>query len=163
MTQRYFLFAGIILCAFIAAILSHIAFHHANEPAEQNISCNAHVINFTDHTKMDQYFSLNMISENNTANMYLTGAYTVDGKKMGFIRRYVSFTYKKFRDTVYFTTVKIQKIQKDDNISDEILENITSDFFIKVDTSINFYVTRQNDYNYVFSTGRTPRFICISH
>ncbi|EER5158334.1 FidL, partial [Escherichia coli] len=26
-----------------------------------------------------------------------------------------------------------------------------------------FYVTRQNDYNYVFSTGRTPRFICISH
>ncbi len=40
MTQRYFLFAGIILCAFIAAILSHIAFHHANEPAEQNISCN---------------------------------------------------------------------------------------------------------------------------
>ncbi|EOS2036532.1 fidL, partial [Escherichia coli] len=24
MTQRYFLFAGIILCAFIAAILSHI-------------------------------------------------------------------------------------------------------------------------------------------
>ncbi|EFD6671132.1 fidL, partial [Escherichia coli] len=26
MTQRYFLFAGIILCAFIAAILSHIAF-----------------------------------------------------------------------------------------------------------------------------------------
>ncbi|EEW0527762.1 TPA: fidL, partial [Escherichia coli] len=25
MTQRYFLFAGIILCAFIAAILSHIA------------------------------------------------------------------------------------------------------------------------------------------
>ncbi|HAL8212875.1 TPA: fidL, partial [Escherichia coli] len=39
MTQRYFLFAGIILCAFIAAILSHIAFHHANEPAEQNISC----------------------------------------------------------------------------------------------------------------------------
>ncbi|EEY7566472.1 TPA: FidL, partial [Escherichia coli] len=22
---------------------------------------------------------------------------------------------------------------------------------------------RQNDYNYVFSTGRTPRFICISH
>ncbi|EEZ8531648.1 TPA: FidL, partial [Escherichia coli] len=21
----------------------------------------------------------------------------------------------------------------------------------------------QNDYNYVFSTGRTPRFICISH
>ncbi|EGD0513158.1 fidL, partial [Escherichia coli] len=48
MTQRYFLFAGIILCAFIAAILSHIAFHHANEPAEQNISCNAHVINFTD-------------------------------------------------------------------------------------------------------------------
>ncbi|EEV4683371.1 TPA: FidL, partial [Escherichia coli] len=25
------------------------------------------------------------------------------------------------------------------------------------------YVTRQNDYNYVFSTGRTPRFICISH
>ncbi|EES2385970.1 FidL, partial [Escherichia coli] len=24
-------------------------------------------------------------------------------------------------------------------------------------------VTRQNDYNYVFSTGRTPRFICISH
>ncbi|EGD0834398.1 TPA: hypothetical protein ACHJU9_005366, partial [Escherichia coli] len=107
MTQRYFLFAGIILCAFIAAILSHIAFHHANEPAEQNISCNAHVINFTDHTKMDQYFSLNMISENNTGNMYLTGAYTVDGKKMGFIRRYVSFTYKKFRDTVYFTTVKI--------------------------------------------------------
>lgn len=120
MTQRYFLFAGIILCAFIAAILSHIAFHHANEPAEQNISCNAHVINFTDHTKMDQYFSLNMISENNTGNMYLTGAYTVDGKKIGFIRRYVSFTYKKFRDTVYFTTVKIQKIQKDDNISDEI-------------------------------------------
>lgn len=41
MTQRYFLFAGIILCAFIAAILSHIAFYHANEPAEQNISCNA--------------------------------------------------------------------------------------------------------------------------
>lgn len=81
MTQRYFLFAGIILCAFIAAILSHIAFHHANEPAEQNISCNAHVINFTDHTKMDQYFSLNMISENNTGNMYLTGAYTVDGKR----------------------------------------------------------------------------------
>lgn len=109
MTQRYFLFAGIILCAFIAAILSHIAFHHANEPAEQNISCNAHVINFTDHTKMDQYFSLNMISENNTGNMYLTGAYTVDGKKIGFIRRYVSFTYKKFRDTVYFTTVKITK------------------------------------------------------
>ncbi|HBE5905567.1 TPA: FidL, partial [Escherichia coli] len=22
---------------------------------------------------------------------------------------------------------------------------------------------RQNDYNYVFSTGRTPRFICITH
>ena len=109
---------------------------------------------------MDQYFSLNMISENNTGNMYLTGAYTVDGKKMGFIRRYVSFTYNKFRDTVYLTTVKIQK---DDNISDEILENITSDFFIKADTSINYYVTRQNDYNYVFSTGRTPRFICITH
>ncbi len=33
MTQRYFLFSGIILCAFIAAILSHIAFHHSNEPA----------------------------------------------------------------------------------------------------------------------------------
>ncbi|EEC8333565.1 FidL, partial [Escherichia coli] len=48
-------------------------------------------------------------------------------------------------------------------ISDEILENITSDFFIKADTSINYYVTRQNDYNYVFSTGRTPRFICITH
>lgn len=79
---------------------------------------------------------------------------------MGFIRRYVSFTYKKFRDTVYFTTVKIQK---DDNISDEILENITSDFFIRADISINFYVTRQNDYNYVFSTGSTPRFICITH
>ncbi len=104
---------------------------------------------------MDQYFSLNMISENNTGNMYLTGAYTVNGKKMGFIRRYVSFTYKKFRDTVYFTTVKIQKIQKDDNISDEILENITSDFFIKVDTSINFYVTRQNDYNYVYRQDTT--------
>ncbi|EJH6938119.1 FidL, partial [Escherichia coli O145:H28] len=26
-----------------------------------------------------------------------------------------------------------------------------------------YYVTRQNDYNYVFSTGRTPRFICITH
>ncbi|EHJ2945278.1 FidL, partial [Escherichia coli] len=22
---------------------------------------------------------------------------------------------------------------------------------------------RQNDYNYIFSTGRTPRFICITH
>lgn len=30
---------------------------------------------------MDHYFSLNIISENNTGNMYLTGAYTVDGKK----------------------------------------------------------------------------------
>ncbi len=139
MTQRYFLFAGIILCAFIAAILSHIAFHHANEPAEQNISCNAHVINFTDHTKMDQYFSLNMISENNTGNMYLTGAYTVNGKKMGFIRRYVSFTYKKFRDTVYFTTVKIQKNTK--KMITLVMKSLKISlliFFIKVDTSINF-------------------------
>lgn len=144
----------------IATLISHLTMLRLDR-ADSNISCTTSLINYGDNNRLYENMTFNIIPGNNSGTVYLTGVYTENDKKIGFIRRYIDFTYKKFGDAVYFTSVKIQKIQRDDTLSDEILERITSDFLIKEDTSINFHLYRQNDYNYIFFTGKIPRFICF--
>lgn len=153
----------VLIIIVVATLISHLAMLRLDR-ANSNISCTASLINYVDNNQLNENMTFSIVPENNSGTVYLSGVYIENNKKVGFIRRYIDFSYKKFGDAVYFTSVKIQRIQRDDTLSDEILEKITSDFLIKEGTSINFHLYKQNDNNYIFFNGKIPRFICyIQH
>ena len=101
----------------IVALISHLAVLRSAR-AERNISCTTSLINYMPNSKLEENVTFSIVPKTNSGIAYLTGVYTENGKKVGFLRRYIYFNYKKVGKTVYLTTVRIQKNKRDDKLKD---------------------------------------------
>jgi hypothetical protein len=158
MSKKSLLFSCLVLL-FLGVGIGHLI-HLRAERNRDPEKCTAPVVVFYNNTQanltLDFMYSLNK----HTGVVSVSGTYYVDNKKRGVIRRDVSYMWNENKDSTHFISTGINKVTRDETLSDAVLETILPDFYVYPGKSISYTVLAQGHRGFMFTIGKHPMFLC---
>ncbi|MCF3877344.1 hypothetical protein L2E03_23955, partial [Salmonella enterica subsp. enterica serovar Weltevreden] len=73
----------------------------------------------------------------------ISGTYYVNYKMRGVIRRDVSYVLSENKDITHFISTDINKVTRDEKLSDAVIETVLPDFYVYTGKSISYNILTQ--------------------
>lgn len=122
--------------------------------------CTAPVVVFYQNTHTNLTLDFMYSMEKNTGVVSVNGTYYVDNKIAGVIRRDISYAWSEHKDSTHFVSTKINKVTRDETLTDTVIATILPDFYVYPGKEINYTILTQGHHGFIFTIGKRPIFLC---
>ncbi|EBN9197253.1 hypothetical protein D2F32_07090 [Salmonella enterica] len=139
--------------------LRHL-FHLYTEKHRDPEKCTAPVIVFYNNTQANLTLDFMYSLKKRTGVVSISGTYYVDNKMSGVIRRDVSYVWSENKDSTHFISTDINKVTRDETLSDAVIETVLPDFYVYPGKSISYTILTQGHRGFMFTIGKRPIFFC---
>lgn len=155
--RKVIIYLHVFICSVIIGQLFSIQKNvHSKEPK----SCTAHVINIYQGNRVNMFVDFIGSPMDKKGMVSLSGNYisNLDGKF--FFRREITFEWINSGEDFFLKSNNIHKIINDDYLTDEILSEFLTDFYIATGNVVYYRIIRVSDKGYLFLLGDRPLFFC---
>ncbi|AET56045.1 hypothetical protein O6448_17160 [Salmonella enterica subsp. enterica] len=144
---------------FLGVGLGHL-FHLYTEKNRDPEKCTVPVIVFYNNTQANLTLDFMYSLKKRTGVVSISGTYYVDNKMSGVIRRNVSYVWSENKDSTHFISTDINKVTRDETLSDAVIETVLPDFYVYPGKSISYTILTQGHRGFMFTIGKRPIFFC---